>query len=229
MLDETISTRLQQWQQKELTRVRPVISQYEKNRITVNDKSAIQFASSDYLALSRHPLITEASTRALQQYGLGSGASAMVVGYSDYHQQLEEIAAKWLQVDQVILFSSGYLANIGVLQSLIARQDSIAADKLCHASLLTGIQLTRAKQHRYAHHDMAQLQKILMNEHAKFIVTESVFSMQGDIAPIETILALAKEYKAGVIIDDAHGVGVLGNHGRGIIEEFSITQQEFLA
>ena len=139
MLEETLATKLQQWQQNALTRARPVISQYENNRITVNDKNAIQFASSDYLALNRHPLITEASSRALQYSGLGSGASAMVVGYSDYHQQLEEITAKWLQVDQAILFSSGYLANIGVLQSLVSRHDSIAADKLCHASLLTGM------------------------------------------------------------------------------------------
>jgi 8-amino-7-oxononanoate synthase len=216
-----VEARLQVWERQNLMRQRQIV------KANVNDKVHINFSSNDYLGLMQHPTIASAFSDAIKKYGFGSGASAMVSGYSDAHSELEQQFEKWLKVDRTILFNSGYLANIGVISSLVNRSSSVLSDRLCHASILEGIQLSRAKHYRYQHCNSEHLQKLAETKNADLIVTESVFSMEGDIAPITDITEIAAQHQSKLIIDDAHGIGVLGRQGGGICEELGITQDQF--
>ena len=215
--------------QKYLTqyRVRPIINLDQENCIQVNGTPCIDFTSNDYLGLKKHPKIIESLIQSTKKYGFGSGASALVSGYSEAHDETEECFAKWLGVDQTILFNSGYSANLGIMSALTNRSDIIFSDKLCHASLLDGILLSRAKHLRYQHNNTEHLQYLAKKNTPNLIVTESIFSMEGDVAPVSDLVNLAKQYRSGLLIDDAHGVGVLGNTGRGSAEYFCLQQHEY--
>lgn len=208
-------------------RKRQVIDPIDQNKIYVSGQLCVDFSSNDYLGLKKHPKFTEVLMKACRQYGFGSGASPLISGYSSAHKEIEEQFAKWLGVDRTILFNSGYSANIGIISALSKRTDMIFSDKLCHASLLDGIILSRAKHIRYQHNDPKHLKAMAEKYPPNLIITESIFSMEGDIAPIFDLVQLAKQYSSGLIIDDAHSIGILGKTGKGISEYFELDQEDY--
>jgi 8-amino-7-oxononanoate synthase len=197
--------------------------------VVVDGRSLVSFCSNDYLGLASHPAVKKAFIAAAQQEGVGAGAAHLLTGHSRYHQQLEEELANFMGQQKALLFSSGYQANMGVIDGLMERGDAIIQDKLNHASLLDGARLSEADLLRYPHADMARLHNRLHNaaiaEH-KLVVTDGVFSMDGDIAPLPDIIAEAKQHRAAVFVDDAHGIGVLGKKGRGSLEHCSINHDD---
>lgn len=178
------------------------------------------FASNDYLGLAKDPQIMAALMTGAQTWGVGSGASALLGGHSPAHTALELQLADFLQMPRVRLFGDGFLANLGVLSALLGRDDVIFVDKLAHASIYAGAQLSRAKLRRFRHNDMAHLRQMLReNQHSggqKLIAVDSIYSMDGDAAPLQELLALAREFDAWLYIDEAHAFGVLGE-GRGLV------------
>jgi 8-amino-7-oxononanoate synthase len=189
----------------------------------------INFCSNDYLNLSTHPKVIKAFRQGAQQYGLGSGASPSVSGYTFAHHQLEEKLAEFLQRDKAILFNSGYHANLGVITTFANRNSTIIADKLCHASLIDGIVLSRARCKRYRHNDYSHAEKIFQLSRQRrdelLFITESVFSMQGDITNVKKLVSIANN-EAMLLVDDAHGIGVLGKKGGGICDYYQLSQSD---
>lgn len=227
MLDESHLKKLHYFQEENLLRQRQLFN--NRNHLIIQGKihKAINFASNDYLALARHPKVNRAFLQAAQHYGLGSGSSPLVAGFFHAQRQLEEEMASFLNRESSLLFNSGYQANLGIISALGDRHTSIIADKLCHASLLDGIQLSRAKHYRYQHQNIQQakfyLEKITTK---KILLTESIFSMEGDITPLHDLLCLAQSYNATFIVDDAHGFGILGGKGSGCSEYFALKQND---
>lgn len=187
----------------------------------------LNFASNDYLGLANHPDVIEAFKRGANEFGVGSGASHLVSGHSQYHHALEEQLADFCQRPRALLFSTGYMANLGVLSALLTADDAVFEDKLNHASLLDGGLASGARFRRFLHADVASLEKQLSTSQArrKLVVTDGVFSMDGDIAPLAEMARTARGHQAWLMVDDAHGVGVLGKNGRGVIEGLSEAEQ----
>jgi 8-amino-7-oxononanoate synthase len=187
------------------------------------------FCSNDYLGLAAHPDLKKAFIDAVNAEGVGSGAAHLLSGHSQYHQQLEEALIEYTGQQRVLLFSSGYQANLGVIDGLLSRGDNVIQDKLNHASLLDGGRLSAASQTRYLHADMSALARRLQqtgDDGHRLVVSDGVFSMDGDLAPLPDLLALAKTHNAGVLIDDAHGLGVLGDKGKGCLEHWGIPSDD---
>ena len=188
---------------------------------TASARPLLNFASNDYLGLANHPDIVAAFHQGLERYGAGAGASAMVSGHSAAHEELEWAIRDWVAPlfpdCRCLLFSNGYLANLALLTSLGERGDGLFCDKLNHASLIDGMRLSEADHRRYPHADLTALERQLDASRAPFklIVTDGVFSMDGDIAPLSGLIDLAERFDAFVVVDDAHGMGVLGDEGRG--------------
>ncbi len=225
-INHQYQAKLIHWEKKARIRNRMIVSDRSANHIKVNDISCINFCSNDYLGLANHPKIQEAFFKGAEKYGFGSGSSSLISGYFDIQHEFEYRFAQWLKVDKAILFNSGYLANLGVLTSLADRFSTVVSDKLCHASLLDGIQLSRAKHYRFQHQSIAHLNVLLDSKKANFVISESVFSMEGDISPVGKIVDLANKYQTSVIVDDAHGIGLLGEKGRGIVEYADVNQDQ---
>lgn len=206
-----------------LLRRRRTLSTPQGVHITVDGNSYLSFCSNDYLGLANHPKLIEALQLGAQQYGVGSGASHLVSGHFDAHHTLEQALAEFVGKPAALSFSTGYMANLGVVQSLVGRGDTVFADKLNHASLNDAMLLSRAEVKRYRHNDVAQLAELLSQTTSgcKLIITDAVFSMDGDIAPVPELLALCEQYDAWLLLDDAHGFGVLGEQGRGILHSFT--------
>lgn len=197
--------------------------------ITVDGKAMLSFCSNDYLGLAAHPDIKQAFKQAIDREGVGSGAAHLLTGHSYYHQALEEALAEFTGQPRVLLFSTGYMANLGTIDGLLKRGDAVIQDKLNHASLLDGGRLTEADQLRYPHADMALLHKRLHNAATakhRLIVSDGVFSMDGDIAPLPEIMMQAIQHRAAVLIDDAHGFGVIGKGGRGTVSHFALAPDQ---
>lgn len=197
--------------------------------ITVDGKAMLSFCSNDYLGLAAHPDIKQAFKQAIDREGVGSGAAHLLTGHSYYHQALEEALAEFTGQPRVLLFSTGYMANLGAIDGLLKRGDAVIQDKLNHASLLDGGRLTEADQLRYPHADMALLHKRLHNAATakhRLIVSDGVFSMDGDIAPLPEIMTQARQHRAAVLIDDAHGFGVIGKGGRGTVSHFALAPDQ---
>ncbi|GAA4358003.1 8-amino-7-oxononanoate synthase [Kangiella marina] len=221
-----LETRLKQRRAQDMMRHRLTLESGQDTEISIAGEHFINFSSNDYLGLASHPKLSEATQKAVQRYGSGSGASHLVVGHSEEHHRLEEELAEFLGVERALLFSSGFMANYGVLSSLFDRKDLLVQDKLNHASLIDGGRACEAKMLRYAHNDMDSLERQLKHKvETKMIVTDGVFSMDGDVAPIPEILALSSTYKAQLMVDDAHGFGVLGASGKGTLEHFGLEQK----
>jgi len=207
---------------------------YRQNRLRIGeqgvhihlgDKTILSFCSNDYLGLAAHPAIKKAFKQAVDKEGVGSGAAHLLTGHSFYHQALEEKLADFTGQQRVLLFSTGYMANLGVIDGLLTRGDAVIQDKWNHASLLDGGRLTDADQLRYPHADMKLLHKRLHTAATakhRLIVSDGVFSMDGDIAPLPEIMALSEQHRAAVLIDDAHGFGVIGEGGRGTVSHYQI-------
>lgn len=207
-----------------LQRRRRVLESPQGVRITVEGKPYLSFCSNDYLGLANHSQLIAALQSGAQQYGVGSGASHLVSGHFATHQQLENKLAEFVHKPAALLFSTGYLANLGAVQALVGRGEAIFADKLNHASLNDAMLLSRADIKRYRHNDVAQLEQLLAGSPAdrKLVITDAVFSMDGDLAPLPEILALCERYGAWLLIDDAHGFGVLGQSGQGSLAHFNV-------
>jgi len=210
-------------------RARRTVASPSSPHIMVDGKSYLSFCSNDYLGLANHPKLIAALQQGAQQWGVGAGASHLVSGHTAVHQQLEIELAKFVAKPAALLFSNGYMANLGVVQALVGRGDTVYADKLNHASLNDAMLLSRANIKRYRHNDVAHLAQLLQqapSDAAKFgrklIITDAVFSMDGDIAPLPEILALCEQYDAWLLVDDAHGFGVLGEQGRGSVAHYAL-------
>lgn len=190
--------------------------------INVDGQAYLSFCSNDYLGLANHPHVIAALQQGAQQFGVGAGASHLVSGHFAPHQALEQALADFVGKPATLTFSTGYMANLGVVQALVGRGDTVFADKLNHASLNDAMLLSRAGVKRYRHNDMAHLAQLLSqtNSGRKLIITDAVFSMDGDIAPVPELLELCEQHDAWLLVDDAHGFGVLGEQGRGVMSHF---------
>jgi len=215
---------LDQRKEKGLLRQRRLLDSPQAEHIVANNQPFLSFCSNDYLGLANHPELISAMQKAAGDSGVGSGASNLITGHHRYHDDLEKQLAQFVGLPAALLFSTGYMANIGVLGALVGRCDAIFADKLNHACLNDGGYYSLADFHRFAHNDVAALEKLLIESTAKqkLIAVDAVFSMDGDIAPIPEYLALCEKYDAYLYIDDAHGFGVLGTHGEGSMAHFNI-------
>jgi 8-amino-7-oxononanoate synthase len=193
-------------------------------RIHLDGREFLNFSCNDYLGLSKHPRVMAAAKEALDEYGAGSTASRLVAGTLPIHEQLERRLADFKNYPAALVFGSGYLVNAGVIPSLVNRDDTVFADKLVHASLIDGIALSRAKLVRFRHNDSEHIEELLKKHTAgrKLVVTESVFSMDGDLAPLPEIADAASKHNAMLMIDEAHATGVFGPAGSGRIREHRI-------
>lgn len=225
LLDD-ISNSLKDLKEKSLLRKRVVINSRKKNLIKINGKWLINFSNNDYLGLSQDISIKKAIINGIKKYGNGGTSSNLVSGHTEVHQNIEDITKNNIGFESSILFSSGYLANLGLITTISDKDSFIYADKLNHASLNDACILSRAKFFRYPHNDMGLLERLLKKNKTKkkkLIVTDGVFSMDGDLADIPKLVQLAQKYDAYLYIDDAHGYGVLGKNGQGILEYFENT------
>ena len=206
-------------EQKGLLRQRQTLESPQETHVSIGGEKFLSFCSNDYLGLANHPALIAAACEGAQKYGIGAGASHLISGHSLAHQLLEKKLANFTGFPRSLLFSTGYMANIGIVTALLGRNDAIFADKLNHASLNDAALLSRAKLIRYPHLDLTVLEQRLSASKArrKLVMTDTVFSMDGDIAPVTDLLALCEKYNAWLLLDDAHGFGVLGKQGRGTL------------
>ncbi|GLQ33274.1 8-amino-7-oxononanoate synthase [Litoribrevibacter albus] len=210
-----------------LYRSRRLLTSAQQPQQQIDGKDVISFCSNDYLGLANHPKVKEAFTKAVELYGVGSGASHLVNGHSALHHELELTLAEFTGRDRAVLFSTGFMANMGSITALVGRGDAVLQDKWNHASLIDAGLASAAKFKRYQHCDLASLERQLLScsdAGRTLIVTDSVFSMDGDIAPLAELADLADAHNACLMIDDAHGFGVLGTTGAGASEQFQLSQ-----
>jgi 8-amino-7-oxononanoate synthase len=202
-----------------LRRVRRVMDGPQGVRVTVDGKPYLSFSSNDYLGLANHPAIAAAAEAAAARYGVGAGAAHLLTGHHRLHHQLESELAAFVGLPAALLFSTGYMASLGVLPALLDRHGEVFEDKLNHASLVDAALLSRAKLTRFPHLDLAVLEQRLAASSAKvkLIATDTVFSMDGDLAPLLALQDLARRFDAWLYLDDAHGFGVLGERGQGAL------------
>ena len=215
----------QHWQQQLAERTQKHLL---RNVQVFDDKPYHAFISNDYLGLANHPALKKALIDSAEQYGTGSGASHLLGGHSHAHQQLEEELAAFTGRDRALLFSTGYMANLGVMTALLNKNDCVLQDKLNHASLIDGGLASGADFRRYLHVDVNSLEKHLLRTTGKrtLVATDGVFSMDGDIAPLPALAAMCNKHDALLMVDDAHGFGVLGKNGAGSCEHFSLAQHD---
>ncbi|MGD2139253.1 MAG: 8-amino-7-oxononanoate synthase [Burkholderiales bacterium] len=210
--------------QHALLRRRKVADTACQPETVVDGKPVLAFCSNDYLGLAADPQIAGAMADAARDHGVGSGASHLISGHHRLHEQLEAALARFTGMGRSLTFSTGYMANLALVTSLVGRGDAVFSDTLNHASLIDACRLSRAEIHRYPHRDSALLDALLASSDArrKLVVTDAVFSMDGDIAPLPELLAICEQHDALLVIDDAHGFGVLGADGRGSLSHFGL-------
>ena len=228
MKTDHLQKELQELEVSGLRRSLKMLHSPQDREIILENKRVLNFSSNDYLGLANDSRIKKAASEAIEEYGFGSGASRLICGNMLPHQQLEEDLARLKNTEAALVYSSGYMANTGIIPALMDRHGVVLSDKLNHASIIDGIILSRAQLVRYPHTDMAALANILKDIPAarqKLIVTDSVFSMDGDRAPLKEIVDLAKRYEAMVMVDEAHAFGVLGPKGGGWVEELGLGDQ----
>ncbi len=201
------------------------ISSDQDTEVMMNGKKVLMLGSNSYLGLTNHPKIKEAAKAAIDKYGTGCAGSPFLNGTLDIHKQLEEILADFLHKDGVLLFSAGFQANSGVIPCVTGRNDYVIFDEMDHASIIEGKRLTFASTLKYRHNDMNDLERVLQRcplDAAKLVVTDGVFSMEGDVAKLPEIQALCDKYQATLMVDEAHGLGVFGREGRGVTDHFNL-------
>lgn len=216
-MNRTVQNELEDIKNRGLLRSTRLISSRQTAHVTCNDRDVLLLCSNNYLALADHPALAAASIAAIEQFGTSSGASRLVSGTMDLHEQLEHAVATFKGGEAALIFNSGHAANTGIIPALVGRGDVVFSDRLNHASIVDGIMLSGARLVRYPHNDYEQL-AALMEKHAtgrSLLVTDAVFSMDGDLAPLPQLVELKRRHAALLMIDDAHGSGVLGVKGRG--------------
>lgn len=217
---------LLQLEKNHLLRRLAVVESYDGPFITINDKKLLLMCSNDYLGLAGHPALRTAAYSAMERYGFGSGASRLVTGTGPLHRELEERLAQFKGTEAALLFNTGYAANTGIIPAIAGEGDVILSDGLNHASIIDGCRLSKASVRVYRHRDVEQVEDLLKkncNANRKLVVTDGVFSMDGDIAPLPELTFLAEKYGAVLMVDDAHATGVLGDTGRGTAEHFGLS------
>jgi 8-amino-7-oxononanoate synthase len=220
---------LNELSQKGLLRTLKRIDSAQGPKVIIDGKEVILLSSNNYLGLANHERVKEAAINAIERYGLGSGASRLISGNMSLHEELEERIAKFKGKDEALLFNSGYTANIGIIPAIIGKGDFIYSDELNHASIIDGSRLSRAEIRVYPHKDTNALEYLLKRDNGrKLIITDTVFSMDGDIAPLKEIYDLSQKYSAILMVDEAHATGVLGKKGRGGLEHFGIEDKDII-
>ena len=210
--------------------VYPYFREIESDKDTeviINGKKVLMFGSNSYLGLTNHPKIKEAAIAAIKKYGTGCAGSRFLNGTLDIHVELEKRLARFVGKEEAIIYSTGFQVNLGVISCLTGREDYIIWDELDHASIIEGRRLSFSTQLKFKHNDMASLEKVLKScpeDKVKLIVVDGVFSMEGDVANLPEIVALAKKYNAAIYVDEAHGIGVFGRQGRGTCDHFGVAQ-----
>ncbi len=226
-LQQRFAPRLQQRQADDLYRRRPLAFSAQQPAMQLNGRQVVNFSSNDYLGLANHPEIKRTLAENLDALSVGSGAAHLVTGHHLHHHLLEDEIADWLGVERALLFSTGYMANLAVLETLMQKGDLILTDKLNHASLIDGALHSDAQLKRYPHNDMAALAKRLNAAKSQVLIaTDGVFSMDGDLAPLDKIQPLAQQTQSWLFVDDAHGLGVLGEQGKGSFSHFGLTPDD---
>jgi 8-amino-7-oxononanoate synthase len=227
-MDLTLQGALDERRQQHLYRQRSNLNSRCAATIMVGGKSQHNFCSNDYLGLAGHPDIAKALQQGADDYGTGSGASHLISGHSQAHEQLEQELAEFTGRPRALLFSTGYMANMGAISALVGRRDLVLQDRLNHASLLDGGLLSRADLQRYKHANTDDLAVRLSasNAERKLVVTDGVFSMDGDLPPLEAMATVINQHQGWLMVDDAHGFGVLGKHGGGLIEALDLSIEQ---
>ncbi len=224
-----IENYLQKQNQRNLLRTLFTINSKEKDKIHINNKILTDFSSNDYLSISDHPYLKKKSKEFTEKYGTGGQASRLLSGNFEYHVLLEEHIAKLKNKEAGLILGSGYITNTSVIPALISREDAIFADKFVHASIIDGIILSRAKFFRFHHNDMNHLEGLLRRERKNYksmlIITESVFSMDGDKAPLSDIIKLKEEHNGLLYVDEAHATGIFGKTGAGLVEHLGLSEK----
>ena len=209
---------------QKLLRKRRIVASSQGTQLIVDGKSYLSFCSNDYLGLANHPALTDALIRGAREFGVGAAASHLISGHMAPHEELEIALARFVGLPRALYFSNGYAANTGVIPALAGRGDAVFSDALNHACIIDGARLSRAEVQVYRHADSAELARLLDASRAarKLVVSDAVFSMDGDIAPVAELVALCQRHDAWLLLDDAHGFGVLGATGHGVLEHFDI-------
>jgi len=201
------------------------IQEVNGNRVRVDGKEMLMVGSNNYLGLINHPKVMKAAQGAVDKYGVATCGSRFLNGTLDIHVDLEEKLAKFMKKEAALAFSTGFQTNQGIISTIVGRGDIVLTDRMIHASIIDACRLSYGDVHKFKHNDMADLERLLSsanNEKGKLIVVDGVFSMEGDLANLPEITKLAKKYKAQVMVDDAHGIGVMGKNGRGTAEHFGV-------
>ena len=224
-LRSRLDTELDNLKQKHMFRKLRVVNGEQKAVCNIDGKEVINLSSNNYLGLTTHPKLRQAALQAIGDHGVGTAAVRTIIGTMDLHQELEERLATFKHTEATLTFQSGFTSNVGIIQSLMEDGDAIISDELNHASIIDGIRLSKASRHIYKHTDMNDLEaklKEAQSARTKLVITDGVFSMDGDIAPLPDITDLAERYGAAVYVDDAHSSGVLGKNGRGSVNHFGL-------
>ncbi|HYK25777.1 MAG TPA: 8-amino-7-oxononanoate synthase [Steroidobacteraceae bacterium] len=228
-LTATLNASLAETERRHLKRVRRTVERFpeppstapDSAEVIVEGRRLVNFCGNDYLALSRHPAVGAALREAAARWGVGSGASHLVTGHGLEHERLEEALAAYVGRERALLFSTGYMANLAAVGALAGRGDRVLLDRLCHASLIDAAMLSGARLQRYPHADAGAAERML-RDRTRLIVTDGLFSMDGDLAPVGELVTAAERHGAQLIVDDAHGLGVLGASGRGTLEHLGV-------
>lgn len=222
-----LAARLAARQAANLYRQRPLLQSPQGPLVEVDGSAYLAFSSNDYLGLANHPDVVMALQQGAAQWGVGGGASHLVIGHSEPHHQLELALAEFTGRERALLMSSGYMANLAVITALVGKGDTVLHDRLNHASLLDAGVLSGARFSRYLHNDLDSLHKRLQRAQGNIlVVTDGVFSMDGDLAPLPELVEQTKAHNAWLMVDDAHGFGVLGDSGAGLLEQHGLTAEE---
>lgn len=227
-MDDALLPALAERQAKGLYRARHVVASPQAPLLKVDGRELLSFCSNDYLGLANHPEVVTAFKRGVDNYGVGAGASHLINGHTQAHHALEEELADFVGRPRALLFSTGYMANLGVVTALTGRGDVVLGDRLNHASLIDAGLLSGARLQRYLHGNPASLEKHLkklsglQDEQRRLIITDGVFSMDGDLAPLPELAAVAQLHNAWLMVDDAHGIGVLGEQGCGTLSHYHL-------
>jgi 8-amino-7-oxononanoate synthase len=229
-LQQALAAELAELESQGLTRQRRLLETPQGARVRVDGREYVAFCSNDYLGLAASPELIEAARAGAARYGVGAGASHLILGHSAAHDELEQRLAAFVNLPRALLFATGYMANLGVVTALAGRGDAVFADRLNHASLNDAAVLSRADFRRYPHLDLAALGRLLAASGArrKLVVTDAVFSMDGDIAPLPGLIALCERHDAWILLDDAHGFGVLGAGGGGTAAHFGVASPRLI-
>ena len=227
-----LQSKLSQYQEPQKAKAAGIYPYFRKieseqdTEVIINGKKVLMFGSNSYMGLTNHPKVKEAAIEATKKYGTGLAGSPFLNGTLDIHKELEQKLATFVGKEDAMLYSSGFEVNLGVVSTLTGRNDSIILDEQDHASIIEGRRLSFSKSLKYKHNDMASLEEQLKKcspEEIKLIVTDGVFSMEGDVANLPEIVRLAKQYNASLMVDEAHGIGVFGRQGRGTCDHFGVT------